>query len=73
MVVVVDEIDALIAHFTEGAGESLAKRVNEKPLSTHTHVPRRQQPEPDLRDALIAGYAALQRDRKRKKHWWRTN
>lgn len=66
------EIEERIAFFTDGAGESLARRINEAPI-TPPPVPRpsRWEPPTDPRDDLIRAYAELQRSTRKRKPRWR--
>lgn len=65
-------VEELIEFYTRGATDGLAERLSERraappviPQPRH----RSSEPQRDPRDALIAAYAALQRDRG--KRWWR--
>ena len=67
-------IEELIEFHTRGATDGMAHRLSEG-LTTPPVIPqprdRANEPQRDPRDALIAAYAALQRDRGKRKRWWR--
>lgn len=68
-----DKIEELIAYHTKDATEGFAQRLRERASTPPvTPAPRQSvnESQRDPREALIAAYAALQRDRGKRKRWW---